>query len=178
MYCLGYYPNLTQLHLQAVENLKDKLLKDGEIDIVNTNNNDEEHWFFKLLRFLRARKFNVDNAYELFIYDYKWRKSDEIRNLNQLSAQEVLNCDIYKMYAYFPTWLQGFDKQGQPVSYRKFGYFEIWNVLKLIEMDTLIKFHTWECEQAIRLMRENSKKLNKNIETFIIVVCVLTMSKL
>lgn len=167
---LGYYPNLSQAQLQAVETLKQKLLTDAKIDVVNNTDNEYEHWFFKLLRFLRARRFHIENSYDLFVYDYQWRQTDEMKHLRFLSAQEVLNCDILQMYSYFPTWLQGYDKQGRPVSYRQFGYFEIWNVLKLIDMNTLIKFHTWECEQAIRKMNENSKTLNLNIETFLIVI--------
>ena len=161
---------MTQTQLKAVESLKHKLLTEANIDVVKNSDNECEHWFFKLLRFLRARKFQIENSYDLFVYDYQWRQTDEMRKLPYLSAQEVLNCDLLQMYSYFPTWLQGYDKQGRPVSYRQFGYFEIWNVLKLVDMHTLIKFHTWECEQAIRKMNENSKNLNLNIETFLIVV--------
>ena len=141
---IGYYPNISQAQLLAVEKLKQKLLDDDGIDItlnnhiINNKSNskdthdsyhdDEEHWFFHLLRFLRARRFHVENAYTLFINDYKWRHcttddNGEVKEamyaLKHHSAQEVLNCDILKMYSYFPTWLQGYDKQGRPVSYRQ-----------------------------------------------------------
>jgi CRAL/TRIO domain len=64
----------------------------------------------------------------------------------------------------------GFDKQNRPISWRKFGQFEIWNILKLTSMQQLINFHAWESEQLLRLMHDKSKETGSNIETFTVVV--------
>jgi hypothetical protein len=58
----------------------------------------------------------------------------------------------------------------RPVSYRQFGKFEVWNVLKLTTMDRLVRFHAWETEQALRSMYELTSTSGYNIETFVLVI--------
>lgn len=74
------------------------------------------------------------------------------------------------MFTYLPTWVQGFDKQCRPIAWRQFGKLEIWNVLKLTTMETLLKFHAWEAEQALRLMNNQGNATGHHIETFVIVI--------
>lgn len=64
----------------------------------------------------------------------------------------------------------GYDKQRRPISWRKFGQFEIWSILKLTSMKQLINFHAWESEQLLRLMKDKSEETGCNIETFTVVV--------
>jgi hypothetical protein len=161
----GYYPNISPTQLSAVNELK--------LAIWNEKlrfHYDEEDEFLKLLRFLRARKFNVKNALAMAKDDVKWREEKNRLMIRKETAADVLNCDINEIYKFFPVWFQGFDKQQRPVSYRQFGKFEIWNVLKLTTMERLIRFHAWETEQALRTMYSLSNKSGYNIETFVLVI--------
>ena len=165
----GYYPNISGEQLNAVNALKNLLEQEG----INIDYNDGEEEFLKLLRFLRARKFNVQNAFKMLSEDHKWRLQENRLHLRKESATTVLNCDdkkLARLYQYFPTWIQGIDKQLRPVSYRQFGKFEIWNVLKLTTLENLVRFHAWETEQALRLMNNQKKKTGYNIETFVLVI--------
>lgn len=161
----GYYPNISPDQLKAASKLRYMIRKDG-LDF----NCDEEDEFLKLLRFLRARKFHAQHTFDFIKSDVKWRSEENRLNLRKELAEEVLNCDVGAMYDYFPTWIQGTDKQLRPVSYRQFGKFEIWNVLKLTTMDRLLRFHAWETEVALRSMYALSKKSGYNIETFVLVI--------
>lgn len=165
----GYYPNISAEQLKAANSLKALLVQEG----IDVDYNDGEDEFLKLLRFLRARKFHVQNAFKMLSEDHKWRLQDNRLSLRKESATTVLGCDndkLSKLYRYFPTWIQGMDKQNRPVSYRQFGKFEIWNVLKLTTLDSLVRFHAWETEQALRLMRNQKESTGYNIETFVLVI--------
>jgi hypothetical protein len=166
-YCLdlGYYPNISPAQLKAVNELV-ALVEQNNLNI----NIDEEEEFLKLLRFLRARKFVVAKSFELLQKDVLWRLEDERLKIRGESASEALGCDVGRFIKYFPAWIQGVDKQARPVSYRQFGKFEIWNVLKETSMARLLRFHAWETEQALRLMYEKSADLNINLETFVVVI--------
>jgi hypothetical protein len=133
----------------------------------NTSNEME---FLKILRFLRARKFNVTQSMEMIRNDVKWREEANINELYSVTANDVLQCDLSLVYKYFPTWVQGFDKQNRPIAWRGFGRFEIWNVLKLTTMEKLLHFHAWETEQMLRIMDEKTKETGHNVETFTVVV--------
>lgn len=162
---LGYYPNISADQLKAVNDLYNLLQKSNlEINI------DEENEFFKLLRFLRARKFNVAKSFDLLKNDVEWRQQSNRTNLRNENAVDVLGCPVESVAKYFPAWIQGNDKQLRPVSYRQFGKFEIWNVLKSTSLENLLRFHAWETEQALRLMYKNGTEKGYNIETFVVVV--------
>ncbi len=161
----GYYPNISPQQLRAVNELSALIERDNLPFYY-----DDEDQFLKLLRFLRARKFHVGNAYKMIFEDMRWRSEENRFNLRKETAEEVLGCDLQRIFTYFPTWIQGYDKQARPVSYRKFGKFEIWNVLKLTTMQKLIRFHAWETEMALNRMLKSSRQLGYNIETFVLVI--------
>jgi hypothetical protein len=112
----------------------------------------------------------VDQAFAMIQADLAWRAADNRTSLPQQTAADVLQCDVMQFFSYFPTWIQGVDRQNRPVSYRKFGKFEIWNVLKLTSFDNLLRFHAWETEMAIRRMKQQSQATGHNIETFTCVI--------
>lgn len=162
----GYYPLLTDKHKVAASELDDLLVR-NRIELDDT---DGEIRYLKLLRFLRARGYNVSKAFDMIKADSEWRLSVDMKRLRQQTAQEILQCDTAVVYSFFPTWIQGYDFQSRPVAWRQFGKFEIWNLLKVTTMERLIRFHSWEAEMAIRKMREKTKETGYNIETFVIVI--------
>jgi len=166
----GYYPNLNERHLQSVREFKAKL-EAAAIDL--GEDDDGEQHLLKILRFLRARQYNVSKSFEMFQADIKWWKEEERIKLRNETAEEILGCDLKSIYKYFPAWIQGTDRQCRPVAWRKFGKFEIWNVLKLTTMEKLLRFHAWEAEQALKLMNIKSVEVNYNIETFVIIIDAL-----
>lgn len=101
----GYYPNINDEQLSAANELILLIEKENL-----SFNCDEEHEFLKLLRFLRARKFNVKNAFKMIESDIKWREEENRISLRQETADEVLKCNITEFYRYFPAWMQGHDK--------------------------------------------------------------------
>jgi len=161
----GYYPNIDKNQLKAVNEMFD-LIERNQLNI----NIDEEHEFLKVLRFLRARKYNVVKSFDMLKKDVEWRLLDNRLTLRNETAQQVLDGDVNEVCKYFPAWIQGYDKQSRPVSYRQFGKFEIWNVLKSTTLPRLIRYHAWETEQALKLMYNKSSEYNYNIETFVVVV--------
>lgn len=161
----GYYPNLSDTQLEAIAQFKEMISRENLLLDDST-----EHEIFRLLRFLRARNFNVQNAFLMLKSDVEWRQQNNHNKLIKMTATEVLNCDLNQMFMYLPTWIQGFDRQCRPVAWRKFGKLEIWNVLKLVSMETLLQFHSWEAEQALRLMNDQSLATGYHIETFVVVI--------
>ena len=161
----GYYPNLSDVQLAAAE----RVLAEVAAEQLQFNVDDEDV-FLKALRFLRARKYDVDQAMVMIRNDVAWRAEGDRSQLRWRRAYDVLQCDLGAFFTYFPTWVQGYDKQSRPVAWRKFGKFEIWNVLKLTSMERLIDFHAWESEQLLRMMSDKSRELGVNIETFTIVI--------
>ena len=98
----GYYPNISPQQLRAASELLSMVKENG----LNMNT-DEEDEFLKLLRFLRARKFNVLQAFAMLKNDIEWREQDNRLNLRRETARDILQCDPGEIYKYFPTWIQG-----------------------------------------------------------------------
>ena len=105
----GYYPNISEKQLSAANELAEKLRTIEKIDIYGANDkgnyiDDGEEPFLKLLRFLRARNFNVNKACDMMKEDIKWRNKDEIRDIRYTKAETVLQCEFMHLFEYFPTW--------------------------------------------------------------------------
>lgn len=168
---LGCYPNITKEHLQAYDELQ-KLMKESNMNPQAYGENN----FNRMFRFLRARKFDHHAAFAMMQRNEKWRNEFAGLDLRLEKAEDILDCDLSKVYEYFPTWIQGYDKQARPVSYRRFGKFEIWNILKLTTLERIMRFHAWESEQSLRLMEQKSQEIGYTIETFVVIIDALGWS--
>jgi hypothetical protein len=163
--CIGWYPNLDLSQKAAAAKIK-KMIDDEGLSF----NYDRENEYLKILRFLRARKYDVNLTMDLIRNDVKWRVENRVCDLKDYQVEDIIELSPTQMFEHFPAWVQGFDKEGRPVSYRKFGQLDCKKVLTLTTMENLVRFHVWETEQALRLLYEQSEKMDANIETFTVVV--------
>ncbi|KAH9816407.1 CRAL-TRIO domain-containing protein [Melampsora americana] len=78
---------------------------------------------YTVIRFIRARKLNVENAIKMFIECLKWRIESDIDEMMAKGAHGIINQEGYDGAAFLlqiksgKTFLQGFSKIGGPVSY-------------------------------------------------------------
>jgi hypothetical protein len=159
----GYWPNLSNKQVQAVNDLKAKV-ESMELDL----GDDACETHLRLLRFMRARNFDVQKAYKMLEEDLDWRKKNSDWLCLQ-NAEEVLEADPNRIYKLFPTWFQGFDKEQRPVSWKCFGRFDL-TIFDICDVDHLLHFHVWETEQLLAKAAQRSIEMNANIETFVVVI--------
>lgn len=125
-----------------------------------------------LLRFLRARKFDVQKSWAMLSATMEWRCKMNPMALVAMPPEEVVGLPKELILQHFPMWHQGFCKEGRPVIFKNFGQTRIAAMCEHTTMDHLVRFHISVNEKASRLCAEQSKKLNKDIETSVYVLDV------
>ncbi|XP_028393124.1 SEC14 cytosolic factor-like isoform X2 [Dendronephthya gigantea] len=146
------YPStkLTKSEEKALADLREKLSEESLGDEAT------------LLRFLRARDFNVDGAYRQYIATWEWRRNNDIDNI--LTTSRPLTDELKNIMSY---GFHKFDKEGRPCYIEKTGRVDIAAFLRLPE-DQIIRWHVWNTEKKkkqIQQMVEKSIELNKEITT-------------
>ncbi|KAE9594857.1 hypothetical protein Lal_00013344 [Lupinus albus] len=102
-----------------------------------------------LLKFLRARDFKVNDAFEMLKKTLKWRKESKIDSI----VDEDFGTDLASI-----TYMSGFDHEGHPVCYNIFGVFESEELYQKTfgTEEKLSEFLRWRCQ----LMEKGIQKLN------------------
>ncbi|CAL0301008.1 unnamed protein product [Lupinus luteus] len=102
-----------------------------------------------LLKFLRARDFKVNDAFEMLKKTLKWRKESKIDSI----VDEDFGTDLASI-----TYMSGFDHEGHPVCYNIFGVFESEELYQKTfgTEEKLSEFFRWRCQ----LMEKGIQKLN------------------
>jgi hypothetical protein len=138
----GRLGNLTQLQLHTLEKLK-KEIQDEEF--FDEKRMDDAF----LLRFLRARKFDLAKAKEMLIAEEKWRKEFGVDDI-------VANFDFKEKETvdkYYPQYYHKNDKDGRPLYVERLGQLDI---------KALYAVTTQE-RQLQRLVFEYEKFLNERL---------------
>ncbi|CAN7940615.1 unnamed protein product [Ixodes hexagonus] len=120
---------------------------------------NEKHDDRYLLRWLRARDFNVNKAEQMLREHMKWRNlygADDI--LSGPESPEVLR-------KYYPGGMVGHDREGHPVWLIPFGGCDLKGMLMSVTKTDMIKHVIWSFELIEQDLRAQSKKLGKPIET-------------
>lgn len=129
----GYTSNLTDEQKEKLASLREMLTALGY-----KNRMDDA----SLLRFLRARKFQVDKASEMFIHCEQWRESTGVNTILK-DFHYTEKPLVAKMY---PQYYHKTDKDGRPVYFEELGKVYLPDMLKITTQERMLQNLVWEYE--------------------------------
>ncbi|KAJ7713583.1 CRAL-TRIO domain-containing protein [Mycena maculata] len=140
----GRLGNLTVIQQHALEKIKKELAEEGYYIEGEPRMSDAT-----MLRFLRARKFDVPKAKEMFIANENWRKEFGVDDI----VQNFEYPELKEVDKYYPQYYHKNDKDGRPVYIERLG---------LLDLKALYAATTPE-RQLKRLVLEYEKFLNERL---------------
>eukprot|EP00823_Brevimastigomonas_motovehiculus_P009274 TRINITY_DN893_c0_g1_i1.p1 TRINITY_DN893_c0_g1~~TRINITY_DN893_c0_g1_i1.p1 ORF type:complete len:415 (+),score=113.25 TRINITY_DN893_c0_g1_i1:30-1247(+) len=151
---------LTTEQEKAFKEFQEAVAKEDKKDAVEVASNDAA-----LLRFLRARNFDLKAASEMRTKHLAWRKKYDVDTILQKKPGKV---DL--IHKLVPGRQHLTDKEGRPVLYEKIGKSAALAMQSFVTGDEYLRAHIYKQESLIATCEEMSKKLGKNIETFTYII--------
>ncbi|CAG9533467.1 unnamed protein product [Cercopithifilaria johnstoni] len=117
-----------------------------------------------LLRFLRARDFDVARASDMVQKSVKWRKQHNVdKILQEFEAPSILK-------QFFPGCWHHNDKKGRPVFVLRLGKLDMKGLLRTCGMETIMKFTLSVVEQGLIKTAKATEMLGAPISTWTLLV--------
>ncbi|XP_058814646.1 protein real-time isoform X3 [Topomyia yanbarensis] len=120
--------------------------------------------FQTLLRFLRARDFNIEKAASMLQESLQWREEHRI---DQILSEYKTPLVVEK---YFPGGWHHHDKDGRPLYILRLGNMDVKGLLKSVGEDELLKLTLHICEEGLKLMKEATNVFGKPIGNWCLLV--------
>ena len=136
----GFYNELNQAQYDALQEWKKNLISQNVLP--NLDNHDD----LFLLRFLRARKFDLEKTMEMFKKFLQWRIDMKVDELRESYEMENLIA-IKKVY---PHGYHRTDKEGRPIYIELYDKTDVKALFKITTEDKMVKYYIKQYERQIK----------------------------
>jgi len=136
----GFYDELNKTQFDALQTWKGQL-KDG-----NVIENFEIYDDLFLLRFLRARKFDLEKTMEMFKKFLQWRIDMHVDELRESFEMDNL-IEIKKLY---PHGYHRTDKLGRPVYIELYDKTDVNGLFKVTTEEKMVKYYIKQYERQMK----------------------------